>query len=135
MHPDTWRATQNLTITAGVRWDRQGAADETSTTFTPAPVSRGLFGVSGVGHLFQPGIMTGTAPVFSLVPPGVGGFEPGVGHFNPSFGIAYRLNNGGGFLHWLTGDDAVLRAGFSISTIREGMGSSTAYGVATRVAA
>ena len=55
------------------------------------------------------------------MPPGVGGFDPGVGHFNPSFGFAYRIPKGG-FLHWVTGDDAVVRGGFSISTIRQGIG-------------
>ena len=117
---DTWRASQNLTLTAGVRWDRQGAIQNLDNLYT-RPGFAGLFGISGVGHLFQPGTLTGSVPVFSLVPPGVGGYSPGAGHFSPSFGIAYRLN-GSGFLHFLTGDDAVLRGGFSISTIREGMG-------------
>ncbi|MEI9974076.1 MAG: TonB-dependent receptor [Ignavibacteriota bacterium] len=117
---DTWRATQKLTITAGVRWDRQGAIRNLDNLYT-RPGFAGLYGISGVGHLFQPGTLTGSAPVFSLVPPGVGGFDPGVGRFNPSFGVAYRVE-GGGLLHWLTGDDAVVRGGFSIATIREGMG-------------
>jgi hypothetical protein len=44
-----------------------------------------------------------------------------VGRFDPTVGIAYRISKGG-ILHWLTGGDAVLRAGFSMSTIREGIG-------------
>jgi hypothetical protein len=35
--------------------------------------------------------------------------------------LAYLLRSGG-FMHWLTGNDAVLRGGFGISTIRERMG-------------
>ncbi len=118
---DTWRATQRLTISLGVRWDRQGAVTNLDNLYT-RPGYAGLFGISGIGHLFQPGVLDGTAPILSLVPSGVGGFDPGVGHFNPSVGIAYLIPGGSGAFRWLTGDEAVLRAGFSINTIREGMG-------------
>ncbi len=117
---DTWHVSSNLTLTGGVRWDRQGPIENLDNLYT-RPGYAGLFGVSGVGNLFQPGVLDGTAPVFSLVPPGVGGYDPGVGKFDPTVGIAYRIPNAGAF-HWLTGNDAVLRAGFSISTIREGIG-------------
>jgi len=117
---DTWRATTRLTISAGVRWDRQGAIRNHDNLYT-RPGFAGLYGVSGVGNLFQPGVLDGSVPVFSLVPPGTGGFDPGVGHFSPTFGLAYRVPQGG-ILHWLTGEDAVLRGGFSISTNRQGIG-------------
>ncbi|SPF56685.1 conserved hypothetical protein [Candidatus Sulfopaludibacter sp. SbA4] len=117
---DTWRATTRLTISAGVRWDRQGAIRNLDNLYT-RPGFAGLYGVSGVGNLFQPGVLDGSVPVFSLVPPGTGGFDPGVGHFSPTFGLAYRVPQGG-ILHWLTGEDAVLRGGFSISTNRQGIG-------------
>lgn len=117
---DTWRVSSKLTLTAGVRWDRQGAIQNLDNLYT-RPGFAGLFGVSGVGNLFKPGVLAGSAPVFSLVPPGVGGFDPGVGHFSPTIGLAYRISNGGIF-HWLTGNDAVLRAGFGVSTNRQGIG-------------
>jgi hypothetical protein len=116
---DTWRASANLTLTAGVRWDRQGPIENLDNLYT-RPGYAGLFGVSGVGNLFKPGTLDGSAPVLSLIPPGTGGFDPGVGHFSPSVGVAYRIQHGGVF-HWLTGDDAVLRGGFSVSTLRQGM--------------
>jgi hypothetical protein len=117
---DTWRASSNLTISLGVRLDRQGAIQNLDNLYT-RPGFAGLFGVSGVGHLFQPGVLDGSLPILSLVPSGTGGFDPGAGHLSPSVGLAYRIPKGG-FFHWLTGDDAVLRAGFSISTIRQGIG-------------
>jgi hypothetical protein len=116
---DTWHANANLTLTAGVRWDRQGAIDNLDNLYT-RPGFAGLYGVSGVGNLFKPGVLDGTSPILSLIPAGTGGFSPGVGHFSPSVGVAYRIANGG-ILHWLTGNDAVLRAGGSISTLRQGM--------------
>ncbi len=117
---DTWRASSNLTLTGGVRWDRQGAVDNLDNLYT-RPGYAGLFGVSGVGNLFKPGTLDGSTPILSLIPPGTGGFDPGVGHFSPSVGVAYRIQHGGIF-HWLTGDDSVLRAGFSVSTLRQGIG-------------
>jgi Carboxypeptidase regulatory-like domain len=117
---DTWRVTSHLTLTAGVRWDRQGAVTNLDNLYT-RPGFGGLFGVSGVGHLFQPGTLDGSTPVLSLVGNG-SGFDPGAGRFNPSAGIAYLIPGGSGPMHWLTGDEAVIRAGGSIATIREGMG-------------
>ncbi len=81
----------------GVRWDKQNAIVNLDNLYT-RPGFAGLYGVSGVGHLFQPGVLDGTAPVFNLVG-NSRGFDPGVGHFDPSFGLAYRIPKGGGFLH------------------------------------
>jgi hypothetical protein len=117
---DTWRVNPHLTLSYGVRWNRQGAIENLNNLYT-RPGYAGLFGVSGVGNLFKPGVLSGSVPVFSLVPPGVSGYDPGAGRLSPTFGFAYRISHGG-FLHWLTGDDSVLRGGFSISTIREGIG-------------
>ena len=106
---DTWRATPKSHPDSGLRWDRQGAVQNLDNLYT-RPGFAGLFGVSGVGNLFKPGVLAGSAPVFSLVPPGVGGFDPGVGHFSPSDRACLSHSPNGGILHWLTGDDAVLRA-------------------------
>jgi Carboxypeptidase regulatory-like domain/TonB dependent receptor len=117
---DTWHATPNLTLSLGLRWNRQGAVQNLDNLYT-RPGFAGLYGVSGVGNLFMPGTLTGSAPVFSLVPSGVGGFDAGAGRFSPSVGLAYQFHNTGKF-HWLTGDSAVFRAGFNISTLRQGIG-------------
>ena len=118
---DTWHATPNLTVSAGLRFDRQGAVQNLDNLYT-RPGFAGLYGVSGVGNLFNPGVLAGSVPVFSLVPSGVGGFDAGAGRFSPSVGLAYQIRQNGA-MHWLTGDAAVIRAGFNISTIREGIGA------------
>ena len=117
---DTWRATSNLTLIVGLRWEHQGAIQNLDNLYT-RPGYAGLWGVSGVGNLFKPGVLTGSAPVFSLVPPGVSGFDQGAGHFSPSIGIAYRIP-ADGVMKKIAGDGAVLRAGFSVATIRQGIG-------------
>jgi len=116
---DTWRVTPRLTISLGIRWDRQNAIVNLDNLYT-RPGYAGVWGVSGVGNLFKPGTLTGSVPVFSLVGDSRG-FDPGVGFFAPSFGMAYRIPKGG-FLGKLTGDDAVIRGGFSIATNRQGIG-------------
>jgi hypothetical protein len=118
---DTWHVSSNFTLTYGVRWDRQGAVENTDNLYT-RPGYAGLYGVSGVGNLFSPGTLTGSTPILSLIPAGTGGFDAGAGHFDPTIGLAYRIPHHDGFLHWLTGDDSVLRGGFSLSTIRQGIG-------------
>jgi len=115
---DTWRVSSNLTVNFGVRWDRQNPIRNLDNLYT-RPGFDGVWGVSGVGHLFQPGVLTGKVPVFSLVGDG-SGFDPGVGRLSPSFGFAYRFPKGG-FMKWLT-DDAVVRGGFSMATNRQGIG-------------
>jgi outer membrane receptor protein involved in Fe transport len=85
---DTWHASSKLTLTGGLRWDRQGAVVNLDNLYT-RPGYAGLFGVSGVGNLFQPGMLDGTTPEFNLIPPGTGGFHPGAGRFDPSVGFAY----------------------------------------------
>jgi hypothetical protein len=119
---DTWKVDSNLTLTLGVRWDKQNPFQNLDGLYTSVGLA-GLYGVSGVGNLFKPGVLSGTPPVFTPVQPGGDSYQSRFGNFNPNIGLAYRIAHKDGPLSWLTGKgDAVLRGGFSIATIREGMG-------------
>jgi hypothetical protein len=117
---DAWRFNANLTLNLGLRFDKQLPFSNSDGLYSTVSLA-GLYGISGVGNLFQPGNTPGQAPVYNVAAPGQGLYSER-GSFNPSFGFAYRIPKQQGFLAWLTGSgDAVLRGGFAISTIREGM--------------
>ena len=59
---DTWHVSSNLTLTGGVRWDRQDPIQNLDNLYT-RPGFAGLFGVSGVGNLFKPGVLGGRAGI------------------------------------------------------------------------
>jgi hypothetical protein len=117
---DQWRIAPTVTITAGLRIEKQGAFVNLDNLYSEVSYA-GIWGVSGVGNLFSPGVQTGSAPVYTPVsnpynPPPV---------FAPSIGVAWQLPAREGFLGILTGHksgDAVLRGGYNIATVREGMG-------------
>lgn len=121
---DSWRVTPNLTLNYGLRYDRQGSFENLDGLYTTVSLA-GLYGVSGVGNLFKPGVLTGQVPTYAQTTPGQG-LTPPSGAFDPNVGFAYKLPKKNNWLQWLTGKgDAVFRAGGAISTIREGMGAYT----------
>ena len=81
----------------------------------------GLWGLSGVGNLFQPGSLSGTAPVYTQITGSP--YSPPVLPA-PSVGLAWQLPAKEGFLGAITGHHsgaAVLRGGYAIASVREGM--------------
>jgi hypothetical protein len=118
---DSWRATPNLTISAGLRYDMQLGLQNLDGLYTTVSQA-GLYGVSGVGHLFDPGVLTGSVPTYQQTQPGQR-LSPAIGAYDPTLGVAYKIKKQDNWLKWLTGNgESVIRAGAGISTIREGMG-------------
>jgi hypothetical protein len=126
---DSWRITSRLTFNYGVRWDRQNPPTNLNGVYT-RPGYEGVWGVSGVGNLFAPGVLTGSAPQFNLVEPGTSGFKQNA-QFNPSVGLAWVLpKTEFGPLAWLIGKSgqSVLRAGYAINSIREDASTFATWG-------
>src|SRR5205823_2422118 len=80
----------------------------------------GLFGVSGENNLFKPGVVA-PATAFTQVQPGRHLYNPDWNNFAPSFGFAWSPKFKNGLMRHLAGDSAVLRAGYSIAFVREGL--------------
>src|SRR5581483_6283625 len=81
-------------------------------------------GLSGVGNLFAPGVMTGVVPSFTSLTGANTYNEPAV--WAPSLGVAWQLPSHEGILGAIFGHHqgaSVLRAGYNISTTREGAGT------------
>ena len=117
---DSWRVSSHLTVNYGTRIERQGAPVNLNSIYT-RPGYEGVWGVSGVGNLFAPGVLQGSAPKFTLAPEGATGYQPGV-QLAPSIGLAWVTPKTEfaplAFLIGRSGQ-SVIRAGYSLSTIRE----------------
>ena len=117
---DTWKLRPNFTLTVGLRYEQQRPFVNISNTYTHVGLA-GLYGVSGVGNLFAPGVLTGTTPQYLPIN-GVAPYNT-PSSWDPSIGFAWVAPHRDGPLGWLTGKQGqtVLRAGYSIATVREGM--------------
>ncbi|HEY1343078.1 MAG TPA: TonB-dependent receptor, partial [Bryobacteraceae bacterium] len=116
---DTWRLTPSLTLSLGLRYEKQLPFVNTNNVYSRVGLE-GLWGVSGVGHLFQPGVLTGVAPAFLPVT-GDAYSIPAV--WAPSLGGAWQVPGRDGILGAIFGHTtgaSVIRAGYSIATVREG---------------
>ncbi|MBS1859375.1 MAG: carboxypeptidase regulatory-like domain-containing protein [Acidobacteria bacterium] len=116
---DTWRAARNLTINGGLRFEKQGAFQNRNGLYSAVGLA-GIWGLSGVGNLFKPGTLTGSAPTFVS---GAGRNYTVPAQWAPSVGLAWQVPQMSGILGKIFGQHdgaSVIRAGYSLSTIREG---------------
>lgn len=117
---DSWRFRPNVTLTFGLRYERQSAIQADNTTYAGVSYD-GLFGESGTGNIFKPGTLTGSRSTYTLFAPGSKAYND-TGIFLPSFGFTYSPNFTQGILHKLAGNSGqtVFRGGFSMASVREG---------------
>lgn len=86
---DSWRMRPNLTLNLGLRYELNTTPKEANNLgLLPVGGSAGLYGVSGNGNLFQPGVLTGTAPVLDYAPGGVF-YKVDKNNFAPVLGFAW----------------------------------------------
>jgi hypothetical protein len=123
---DQWRAKRNLTVNYGLRWEWEGVPTlPDGLGIQPTNGIAGLYGITGVGNLFNPGVLKGTAPTsldFVSGNTGKNLYNNDWNNFAPFIGIAYSPNFESGPLSWIFGKDgkSSIRAGYSMSYLHDG---------------
>jgi hypothetical protein len=119
---DSWRATQNLTLNYGLRWEVQRPFTVDNSSYTTATFDD-IWGTSVPGALFQPGATRNQTTRFTQMKEGTGAYNTDYKNFAPSFGFAWRIGAKDGWLKRVAGDgQTVLRGGYSIAYNRRGIG-------------
>ena len=122
---DSWRFRPNITLTYGLRYERQAPIQADNNIWAGVNYAD-LYGESGVGNLFKPGTLTGTRSSYFNFSKGTKAYNA-TGILLPSFGFTYSPNFKNGLIHRLTGESGatVIRGGFSMASVREGTGVFT----------
>lgn len=123
---DSWKARPDLTLNYGLRWEIEPSPINDNQIYTRTDIE-GVFGVSGNGNLFKPGVFGGKPTAFRLLAPAEKAFRTRHNDFAPSFGFAWSPGFNNGLLHKIFGNSSqtVLRGGYSIAYTREGFASFT----------
>jgi hypothetical protein len=117
---DDFKATNNLTLYLGVRYDFFGVVmDRGGLMAEPVGGTKGLFGISGTGWEaeFNPGVMDGS--MTQIVPVGNFSVNPGqnlygndLNNFAPAVGFSWNTP-------YFGKDETVVRAGYAINYVKD----------------
>jgi outer membrane receptor protein involved in Fe transport len=103
---DSWRWKSNVTVTAGLRYEVQRPFYALNNSYSTATVDD-VWGVSGVGNLFKPGVLTGRKPTFTSFEKDTKAYKTDWNNFAPSLGLTWSLGQHGGpfgkLLQWSAG--------------------------------
>ena len=130
---DQWRVRSNFTLSLGVRWDYMGVPTVPNGLAIQPTNFDSIWGVSGVGNLFNPTAAPGSqkAGVASLDfvsgDTGKGLYKNDWNNFAPFLGFAYSPGFRSGLLHTLFGDEGTssIRAGYAMSFLHDGVTTFT----------
>ena len=115
---DTFKLRPNITLNYGVRWEFQGSPQDVNGIYM-SPTYAGLWGQSGVGHIFTPGVLTGAGTVYK--PREGAAYNNDLNNFAPSVGLAWAPKSDHPVLKAIFGRGGALRFGYGISYSREGL--------------
>jgi len=123
---DSWRMGANFTLNYGMRYDMTFPFVALNNSYSIGEVED-VYGVSGVGNLFKPGVLTGRVPQFRQLAEGERAYPMDWNNIAPSIGMAWTPSAEGGFLRRLTGEagDTSIRAGYSRAYTRQGLNDFT----------
>jgi len=123
---DSWRIRPNLTVNFGLRWEPQQAVVSENENFAKAAFPD-LFGISGAGNLFRPGATGGQPTQLTALGIGEKLYDDDYNNFAPNVSFAWSPDWQSGILNRFfgTGGQSVIRAGYSIAFVREGLGNVT----------
>lgn len=127
---DSWKIRPSLTFNYGLRWEFQPSPINDNRVYTRNGIE-GVYGISGVGNLFRPGVFEGAVPQFRLFEKGEKAFKNRYKDFAPTVGFAWSPDWNKGVLGRFFGrsGQTVLRGGYSIAYMREGFNSfNTMFG-------
>ena len=86
---DSWRVNSGLSLNLGLRYELNTAVRGLNGLgLLPVGGSAALYGISGDGNLFQPGVLTGTNPVLDFADEG-GFWKTDKNNFAPVVGFAW----------------------------------------------
>jgi TonB dependent receptor-like, beta-barrel len=119
---DGWHVGPNFTLNYGARYDLTFPFVALNNSYSIGDLDD-VYGVSGVGNLFKPGVLTGGAPTFRQLSAGERAYPMDWNNFAPSVGFAWTPAADAGWLRHLTGgpSDFVVRAGYNRSYTRLGL--------------
>lgn len=116
---DSWRARRNLTLNYGIRYEYMTVPDQLNRlALQPRGGEQGIWGQSGVGNIFKPGVLQGTETILELAGSSNGKkfYNEDFNNFSPSFGLAWSPSYNDGILGKLFGDGKTsIRGGYSVS--------------------
>lgn len=116
---DSWKVKPTLTLNLGLRWDLTGASKD-ETGFYTHPTVADLWGPTGVGQIFQPGMLNGNQNPSEG--PQAESYGPTYVHPEPNVGFAWNPQGAPGTLlnKFFGNGTTVIRASYTFKNYTEG---------------